>query len=50
MEINKEVADLEIHNKFDDTLDNGPNYNYEIVSTLLQNATCYHHVSIITLK
>ena len=32
----KEIADLEIHNKLDDTVDRDPNYNYEIVSTLLQ--------------
>ena len=33
----KEIVDLEIHNKLDDTVDRDPNYNYEIVSTLLQN-------------
>ena len=38
----KEIADLEIHNKLDETLDRDPNYNYEIVSTLLQNAKSKH--------
>ena len=38
----KEIADLEIHNKLDDTVDRDPNYNYEIVSTLLQNAKSKH--------
>ena len=38
----KEVADLEIHNTLDETLDRDPNYNYEIVSTLLQNAKSKH--------
>ena len=38
----KEIADLEIHNKSDETLDRDPNYNYEIVSTLLQNAKSKH--------
>ena len=37
-----EIADLEIHNKLDVTLDGDPNYNYEIVSTLLQNAKSKH--------
>ena len=37
-----EIADLEIHNKLDETLDRDPNYNYEIVSTLLQNAKSKH--------
>ena len=38
----KEIADLEIHNTLDETLDRDPNYNYEIVSTLLQNAKSKH--------
>ena len=38
----KEIAHLEIHNKLDDTVDRDPNYNYEIVSTLLQNAKSKH--------
>ena len=38
----KEIADLEIHNKLDDTVDRDPNYNYKIVSTLLQNAKSKH--------
>ena len=38
----KEIADLEIHNKLDDSVDRDPNYNYEIVSTLLQNAKSKH--------
>ena len=38
----KEIADLEIHKKLDDTVDRDPNYNYEIVSTLLQNAKSKH--------
>ena len=38
----KENADLENHNKLDDTVDRDPNYNYEIVSTLLQNAKSKH--------
>ena len=38
----KEIADLKIHNKLDETLDRDPNYNYEIVSTLLQNAKSKH--------
>ena len=38
----KEIADLEIHNKLDETLYRDPNYNYEIVSTLLQNAKSKH--------
>ena len=38
----KEMADLEIHNKLDDTVDRDPNYNNEIVSTLLQNAKSKH--------
>ena len=38
----KEIADLEIHNKLDETLDRDPNYNYEIVSTLLQKAKSKH--------
>ena len=38
----KDIADLEIHNKLDETLDRDPNYNYEIVSTLLQNAKSKH--------
>ena len=38
----KEIADLEIHNKLDETLDRDPNYNYEIVSTLLQNSKSKH--------
>ena len=38
----KEIADLEIHNKLDDGVDRDPNYNYEIVSTLLQNAKSKH--------
>ena len=38
----KEIADLEIHNKLDETLDRDPNFNYEIVSTLLQNAKSKH--------
>ena len=38
----KEIADLEIHNKLDDTVDGDPNHNYEIISTLLQNAESKH--------
>ena len=38
----EEIADLEIHNKLHETLDRDPNYNYEIVSTLLQNAKSKH--------
>ena len=38
----KEIADLGIYNKLDDTVDRDPNYNYEIVSTLLQNAKSKH--------
>ena len=38
----KEIADLEIHNKLDETFDRDPSYNYEIVSTLLQNAKSKH--------
>ena len=38
----KEIAELEIHNKLDNTVDRDPNYNYEIVSTLLQNAKSKH--------
>ena len=38
----KEIADLEIHNKLDDTVDRDPSYNYEIASTLLQNAKSKH--------
>ena len=40
--LEKKIADLEILNKLDDTLDRDPNYNYEIVSTLLQNAKSKH--------
>ena len=32
----KQIADFEVHNKLDDTLDRSPNYNYKIVLTLLQ--------------
>ena len=38
----KEIADLEILNKLDETLNRDPNCNYEIVSTLLQNAKSKH--------
>ena len=38
----KEVSDFEIHNKLDETLDRDTNYNYEIVSTFLQNAKSNH--------
>ena len=37
-----EIADLEIYNKLDETFDRDPNYKYEIVSTLLQNAKSKH--------
>ena len=37
-----EMADLDIHDKLDDTVDRDPNYNYKIVSTLLQNAKSKH--------
>ena len=33
----KEIVDLKIYNKLDKTLGRGPNYNYKIVSTLLQH-------------
>ena len=33
-----EIANLEIHDKLDKTLNRDPNHNYEIVSTLLQAA------------
>ena len=33
-----EIANLEIHDKLDKTLNRDPNHNYEIVSTLLQTA------------
>ena len=38
----KEIADLEIYNKLDETLDRDPNYNYEIVLNLQQNAKSKH--------
>ena len=31
-----EIANLEIHDKLDKTLNRDPNHNYEIVSTLLK--------------
>ena len=37
-----EIANLEIHDKLDKTLNRGPNHNYEIFSTLLQNAKSKH--------
>ena len=33
-----EIANLEIHDKLDKTLNRDPNHNYEFVSTLLQAA------------
>ena len=40
--LRKEIAELEIHNKLDETLDRGRNYNYEIILTSLQNAKSKH--------
>ena len=37
-----EIANLEIHDKLDKTLNRDPNHNYEIFSTLLQNAKSKH--------
>ena len=37
-----EIAKLEIHNKLDKNPNKDPNYNYEILSTLLQNAKSKH--------
>ena len=37
-----EIANLEIHDKLDKTLNRDPNHNYEIFSTLLQNAKSNH--------
>ena len=37
-----EIANLEIHDKLDNTLNRDPNHNYEIFSTLLQNAKSKH--------
>ena len=37
-----EIANLEIHDKSDKTLNRDPNHNYEIFSTLLQNAKSKH--------
>ena len=37
-----EIAILEIHNKLDKNFNKDPNYNYEILSTLLQNAKSKH--------
>ena len=37
-----EIANLEIYDKLDKTLNRDPNHNYEIFSTLLQNAKSKH--------
>ena len=37
-----EIANLEIHDKLDKTLNRDPNHNYEIFSTLLQTAKSKH--------
>ena len=37
-----EIAKLEIHNELDKNPNKDPNYNYEILSTLLQNAKSKH--------
>ena len=37
-----EIANLEIHDKLDKTLNRDPNHNYDIFSTLLQNAKSKH--------
>ena len=37
-----EIAKLEIHNKLDKNPNKDPNYNYETLSTLLQNAKSKH--------
>ena len=37
-----EIANLEIHDKLDKTLNRDPNHNYKIFSTLLQNAKSKH--------
>ena len=36
------IAKLEIHNKLDENPNKNPNYNYKILSTLLQNAKSKH--------
>ena len=36
------IAKLEIHNKLDENPNKGPNYNFEILSRLLQNAKSKH--------
>ena len=36
------IAKLEIHNKLDKNSNKDPNYNYEILSPLLQNAKSKH--------
>ena len=43
----KEIANLEIHDKLDKTLNRDPNHNYEIVSTLLQTAKPKHILKLI---
>ena len=35
---NYEIANLEMHNKLDTNIKRNPNYNYENIATLLQNA------------
>ena len=37
-----EIANLEIHDKLDKTLNRDPNHNYKIFSTLLQTAKSKH--------
>ena len=37
-----EIANLGMHNKLDTNINRNPNYNYEIIATLLQNAKNRH--------